>query len=144
MDVLTNTPKPEKEKFRTRRRLFKDVPLQYVSTSVPADSFTKPDYEIHSVKCRQSLFLAAGESLNILTNVIITEAVGRVVGFLAVLGNPQCYWLESMTTNCFCIKTGVLPGDFVGNLKVSESISRPINTFITKIGQVTKYNEFVS
>ena len=99
--------------------MFTDVPLRYVSTSVPTDSFTKPDYEIHPVKCRQSVFLQPGESLNVITNVIITEAVGKVTGFLTVSGNYPCYWLESMTTNCFCIKTGVLPGDYVGCLTVS-------------------------
>ena len=83
------------------------------------DSITKADYELHPVKCQQSVFLEAGESRNILTNVIIIEPIGRVMGFLSVSGNPPRYWLEAMTTNCFCIKTGVLPGDYIGNLTVS-------------------------
>ena len=85
-DVLASTPKIEKQKINARRRLFKDVPLRYVSTSIPTDSFTKPDYEIHPVKCRQSVFLQPGESLNAITNVIISEAVGKVTGFLTVSG----------------------------------------------------------
>ena len=144
-DILTSTPKPEKEKFGARRKLFKDVPLHYVSTSVPTDSFTKPDYEVHPVKCRHSVFLEPGESLNLLTNVIITEAVGRVTGFLAVSGNPPRYWLESMTTSCFCIKTGVLPGDYVGSLTVSV-INKMSESIVVKGGTnlgLLMYQKFI-
>ena len=140
-DVLTSTPKVEKEKFRARRRLFKDVPFHYVSTSVPTDSFTKPDYEIHPVKCRHSVFLEPGESLNIITNVIITESVGRVTGFLAVSGNSPGYWLESMTANCFCIKAGVLPGDYVGSLTVSV-INKMSESIVLKGGTNLGFLEY--
>jgi hypothetical protein len=108
---------------------------------VPTDSFTKPDYEIHPVKCRHSVFLEPGESLNIITNVIITESVGRVTEFLAVSGNSPGYWLESMTANCFCIKAGVLPGDYVGSLTVSV-INKMSESIVLKGGTNLGFLEY--
>jgi hypothetical protein len=145
-DVVTSTPKSEKEKSASRRKLFADdVPYHYVSTSVPTDSFTKPDYEVHPIKCKQSVFLGPGESVNLSTNVIITEAVGTVTGFLFIMGNPPQYWLESMTASCFCIKTGVLRGDYAGSLSVSI-INKMSESIVVKSGTnlgLLKYQKFI-
>ena len=126
--ITTSTPKLPREKSGARRRLFGSVQYHYVSTCEVMDSFTKPDFEAHPIKCGQSTFLAPGESSIIPTNMIITEPTARVVGFLSVSENPPSYWLESMINHCFAVKTGVLASDFIGKLSVSviNKMSEPI------------------
>ena len=140
-NTITSTPKSTGEKKGARRKLFDEIPFHYVSTSMSNDSITKPDYELYPVKCDQSGFLGAGESKNISTNVIIIEPIGRIVGFLSVSGNPLRYWLQSMTTSCFCIKTGVLPGDYIGNLTVSI-INKMDEAIIVKEGTNLGFLEY--
>ena len=139
--AITSTPKLPKERSSVRRKLFEDKQFHYVTTCEISDSFTKPDYEIHPIKCKQSTFLSAGESSNIPTNVIITEAIGKVVGFLSISGNPPCYWLESMTNHCFGFKTGVLSGEFVGGLNVSV-IKKMSESIVIKEGTNLGFLEF--
>lgn len=143
--VITSTPKLPREKSGARRKLFGDVQYHYVSTCEVLDSFTKPDFEVHPVKCRQSTFLAAGESSIIPTNMIVTEPTARVVGFLSISENPPSYWLESMINHCFAIKTGVLPGDFVGGLSISV-INKMSESIVIKEGTnlgFLKFHKFI-
>ena len=128
INLTTSTPKLPREKSGARRRLFGGVQYHYVSTCEMIDSFTKPDFEVHPIKCSQAVFLEPGESSIIPTNMIITEPTARIVGFLSISENPPSYWLESMINHCFTVKTGVLASDFVGNLNISiiNKMSEPI------------------
>ena len=140
-----STPKPAKEKSGARRRLFECVQYRYVSTSELADSFTKPDFEVHPIKCGTSIFLEPGESSIINTNIIITEPTARILGFHSVSENPPSYWLESMISHCFTIKTGVVASDFIGNLKVSV-INKMIEPIVIKTGTnlgFLKFHKFI-
>jgi hypothetical protein len=144
-DIITSTPKIKKENTRTRRRLFEEIPPHYVTASEGVNGFAKPEYEIHPIKSSESIFLSPGESANIKTNVILTEPIGKIVGFLSISGNPQCYWLGSMTNHCFCIKTGVLPGDHIGGLFVSI-INKTSSSIVVKLGTnlgVLEFQKFI-
>ena len=140
-NVITSTPKTSRERFGARRKLFEEVQYHYVTTSEQADSHTKPDFEVHPVKCAKSTFLDSGESLIIQTDVIVTEPVGRVAGFLTIVGNPPWYWLESLTSHCFTVKTGVLRGDFVGVLSISV-INKMPESIVIKEGTNLCFLEF--
>ena len=140
-DILTSTPKIKKEGSCTRRRLFEEIPAHYVTASEGINGFTKAEYEIHRIKSSESMFLSPGESANIKTNVILTEPIGKIVGFLSNSGNPQCYWLGSMTNHRFCIKTVVLPGDYIGGLFVSI-INKTSSSIVVKLGTNLRVLEF--
>ena len=140
-NVVTSTPKVPRERLGARRKLFEEVQHHYVTTSEVLDSYTKPDFEVHPVRCSKSTFLSAGESLIIKTDIIVTEPVGRTVGFLTIVGNPPWYWLETMTNHCFTVKTGVLRGDFVGGLSVSV-INKMSESIVIKEGTNLCFLEF--
>ena len=140
-DVITSTPKVPRERLGVRRKLFEEIQHHYVTTSEVLDSYTKPDFEVHPVKCSKSAFLLPGESLIIKTDIIVTESVGKIVGFLTIVGNPPWYWLETMTNHCFTVKTGVLRGDFVGGLSVSV-INKMSESIVIKEGTNLCFLEF--
>ena len=113
-----STPKMKHSGLRVRRKLFEEIPPHYVSVSQGL-CFPKPEYEIHQVKSSEEIFLRPSETGIIRSNIIVTEPIGKIVGFLAVSGNHYSYWLAPMSNECFWIKTGVIQSDFVGPLHVS-------------------------
>ena len=144
-EIVTSTPKIKNEGSCIRRSLFEEIPALYVTASEGIYGFAKAEYKIRPIKSSESMFLSPGESANIKTNVILTEPIGKIVGFLSISGNPQCYWLGSMTNHCFCIKTGVLLGDYIWVLFVSI-INKTSNSIVVKLGTnlgVLEFSKFI-
>ena len=110
-----------------------EVPTHYVTSSELQDGFAKTEYEFHQVKSSESNFLKPGESIKIKANIVITESVGKNVGFSTVSGNPSNYWIGSVVNECFLVKTGVLSGDFLGGLYISI-INKTVSSVIVKAG----------
>ena len=117
---LAATSTPVRKSGRSaRKRLFDDIPPQYITNSEIPGGYQKADFENYQIRASYDTVIKPGLTASIPTNIILLSDKEKPAGFFSLVNQHNSYWLYKPCHENFKIKEGIIPAFFSGSLFVS-------------------------